>query len=75
MNIPIAVDPKKKNFSTYKNVTLFKPNIKELREGLKREIDVNELSDIALAADTIHDNQNIRMVLTTLSDQGVFNQL
>ncbi len=71
LNIPIAVDPKKKNFSNYKNVTLFKPNMKELREGLKREIDINEMSEIALAADTIHDNQNIRMVLTTLSDQGV----
>ncbi len=25
-NIPVAVDPKKKNFLAYKNVTLFKPN-------------------------------------------------
>ena len=28
-NIPIAVDPKKKNFNHYKGVTLFKPNLKE----------------------------------------------
>jgi rfaE bifunctional protein kinase chain/domain len=33
--IPVAVDPKKKNFFEYKGVRLFKPNLKELREGLK----------------------------------------
>src|SRR5882762_9959655 len=37
-NIPTVVDPKKRNFLLYKNVTLFKPNLKELREGLKIEI-------------------------------------
>ncbi len=36
--IPIAVDPKKKNFNSYKGVTLFKPNLKELREGLREEL-------------------------------------
>ena len=34
LKIPILVDPKKNNFSFYKNVNLFKPNLKELREGL-----------------------------------------
>jgi len=38
-NIPTAVDPKKDNFFAYKNVTLFKPNLKELVEGLKVDID------------------------------------
>ena len=33
-NIPVGVDPKKKNFLAYKNVTFFKPNLKELREGI-----------------------------------------
>jgi rfaE bifunctional protein kinase chain/domain len=32
-NIPTAVDPKLKNFFSYKGVTLFKPNLKELKEG------------------------------------------
>ena len=31
-NIPTTVDPKKRNFSAYQNVTLFKPNLKELKE-------------------------------------------
>ncbi|MGL4364099.1 MAG: bifunctional heptose 7-phosphate kinase/heptose 1-phosphate adenyltransferase, partial [Bacteroidales bacterium] len=38
-NIPTLVDPKKRNFLAYKNVTLFKPNFKELCEGLKLDID------------------------------------
>jgi len=33
-NIPTIVDPKKKNFHFYKHVSLFKPNLKELKEGL-----------------------------------------
>ena len=36
-NIPSVVDPKKKNFLSYVGCTLFKPNLKELKEGLKVE--------------------------------------
>jgi len=32
--IPIMVDPKKRNFLDYHNITIFKPNWKELKEGL-----------------------------------------
>ena len=32
-----CVDPKKHNFLSFKNVTLFKPNLKELKEGLMKE--------------------------------------
>src|SRR6185295_7056540 len=42
LNIPTIVDPKKRNFLHYKNVTLFKPNLKELREGLKLEIEASD---------------------------------
>src|SRR5205085_2394727 len=44
--IPTCVDPKKKNFNSYKGVSLFKPNLKELREGTKMDItgdNINEL--------------------------------
>ena len=34
-NIPTLVDPKKRNFNAYKGVTLFKPNFKEICEGLR----------------------------------------
>ena len=33
LKIPVAVDPKKRNFSHFKGASLFKPNLKELNEG------------------------------------------
>ena len=32
LNIPTAVDPKKANFLAYKDVTIFKPNLKKIRQ-------------------------------------------
>ena len=40
--VPTVVDPKKRNFLSYQNTTLFKPNLKELREGLKVDFDVDK---------------------------------
>ena len=45
-NIPTCVDPKKKNFNSYKGVSLFKPNIKELREGIKLDNYVENINEI-----------------------------
>ena len=33
-NIPVTVDPKFRHFDLYRGVALFKPNLKELKEGL-----------------------------------------
>ncbi|NTV83868.1 MAG: D-glycero-beta-D-manno-heptose-7-phosphate kinase [Bacteroidales bacterium] len=71
-HIPVAVDPKKKNFLNYKGVTLFKPNLKELREGLGMHIQSNEPGSLNEAAHQLHQNQDIAIVLVTLSDDGVF---
>jgi D-glycero-beta-D-manno-heptose-7-phosphate kinase len=71
-NIPVVVDPKKINFEAYKNVTLFKPNLKELKEGLNLGIDTKSIADINKAVRHLHQKQNIKMVLTTLSEDGVF---
>ncbi len=70
--IPIAVDPKKKNFNAYKSVTLFKPNLKELKEGLKIEVDKNNKESLTKAAAFLHDERNIGLVMITLSEAGVF---
>jgi bifunctional ADP-heptose synthase (sugar kinase/adenylyltransferase) len=40
-NVPTVVDPKKRNFLAYNHTTLFKPNLKELREGLKVDFNVD----------------------------------
>ena len=45
-NIPTCVDPKKKNFNTYKGVSLFKPNLKELREGIKMDVSGDNIIEL-----------------------------
>ncbi len=70
--IPIAVDPKKKNFFTYKGCTLFKPNLKELKEGL--QIEFNYQKDPTALRHAIEQLQNqlkSRYTFVTLSEHGV----
>ncbi len=70
--VPVAVDPKKKNFDLYRNVTLFKPNLKELKEGLKvdfREPDEDVLNDTVRL---LRERINVDIALITLSEHGIF---
>jgi rfaE bifunctional protein kinase chain/domain len=71
-NIPTCVDPKKNNFFSFKNVTLFKPNLKELREGLKLDIDINKSGQLKNAVEQLHEKLQHEISLITLSEQGVF---
>ncbi len=70
-NIPTLVDPKRRNFNAYKNVTLFKPNFKEFIEGLKTEIRKDDPASIFKASSGINKNRNIKYVMITLSEKGV----
>ena len=70
-NIPVGVDPKKKNFLAYKNVTFFKPNLKELREGVGIPSKNESIDDITKAIDSLHEILNCRYIMTTLSERGV----
>lgn len=70
--IPVAVDPKRRHFGDYRHVTLFKPNLKELREGLKAEPDFADPSQFQSTIDLLHTRQHIDMVLVTLSQDGVY---
>lgn len=70
--IPVTVDPKKKNFNTYKNVALFKPNLHELKSGLDMTIDKISESSLLTAVDILLKDRNMGMVMVTLSEAGVF---
>ena len=70
-NIPVAVDPKKKNFEAYSNVTLFKPNLKELGEGLKIELDAENRDSVIEAAQDLRERLKCDYVMTTLSEHGM----
>jgi rfaE bifunctional protein kinase chain/domain len=71
-NIPVTVDPKKKNFFSYKNATLFKPNLKEVKEALDMEVDAlndQSLTDVATRLLELLQCENI---FITLSEHGAF---
>ena len=71
-NIPTTVDPKKRNFLSYKNVSLFKPNLKELKEGLNIEINPRNISEVNNAVDLLNKSLNNTLNFITLSENGVF---
>ncbi|GAB3193685.1 rfaE bifunctional protein kinase chain/domain [Pontibacter aydingkolensis] len=71
-SIPSVVDPKKKNFLSYKGCTLFKPNLKELREGLKVDFADENLHAFEEAVVSLQKSLQTEQVLVTLSERGVF---
>lgn len=72
LNIPTVVDPKKRNFLDYHGVTLFKPNLKELKEGLKIEFDVKDTNQLKDAVSLLKSKIGIKNALITLSERGVY---
>jgi rfaE bifunctional protein kinase chain/domain len=71
-NVVTAVDPKRKNFFSYEGVTIFKPNLKEVKEGLNlllEEVRLPVLNDI-------HEQLVLKLghliSFITLSEKGVF---
>ncbi|WP_207531877.1 bifunctional heptose 7-phosphate kinase/heptose 1-phosphate adenyltransferase [Desertivirga arenae] len=73
-SIITVVDPKKRNFLSYKGVTLFKPNLKELREGLKVDINLKNPGELESAVAKLQQVLNAEKVMVTLSEHGVFMQ-
>ncbi len=71
-NIPTVVDPKKRNFLFYKDVTLFKPNLKELREGLKMEVTAANHQQVEKVTATLKEKLRAKGVMVTLSEYGVY---
>jgi rfaE bifunctional protein kinase chain/domain len=71
--VKTTVDPKKDNFLSYRGVNLFKPNLKEIKEGLDVNIDVvNQPDSIIHGAKQLRDKLNHELTLITLSEHGVF---
>ncbi len=70
-NIPTVVDPKFKNFWAYENVTLFKPNLKEIQEALDFEVIATKRS-LNKAAKIIQSKLNNRYTIITLSEKGLY---
>ncbi|MEQ8703493.1 MAG: bifunctional ADP-heptose synthase [Phaeodactylibacter sp.] len=70
-DIPTAVDPKFDNFWSYKHVTLFKPNLKEIRAQIPFDIQPT-LEDLDQAANYLRGKLGNPYSLVTLSERGIY---
>lgn len=66
-NIPVAVDPKFRNFNDYKGVSLFKPNLAEFNRGTQ-----SHTGGVLERAKYLRDKLHFDHLLLTQSSQGVF---
>ena len=71
-NIVMSVDPKKNNFLAYKGVTLFKPNLKEVKEGLQVSIASVTLENLRAVHAALQTHLAHQISLITLSEKGMF---
>lgn len=67
-----AVDPKFDNFLAYKGVDIFKPNLKEVQQGLNISIPTVELSQLEEIHNLLYNNLAHKVTLLTLSEHGMF---
>jgi rfaE bifunctional protein kinase chain/domain len=66
-NVPVVVDPKFRNFFSYKGATIFKPNRRELEQALGAAVD---LGDPAALPETLT-RLDVAHLLLTLSEHGM----
>ena len=71
-NIPTAVDPKKKNFNAYIGVDLFKPNLIELKQGVKVDFKKPNIETLSTICEAFRNKQQIKTMMVTLSEHGVY---
>lgn len=71
LNIFTAVDPKKRNFLHYHYVDLFKPNFRELIEGLNVHASPIDHKSLHEALQLLHKTIHNKNTLLTLSEHGL----
>lgn len=69
-----AVDPKRKNFLSYKGVDIFKPNLKEVKDGLNLLVNEVDLEHLKSIHTQLHQRLHHHISFITLSEKGVFYQ-
>ncbi|CAN5751222.1 D-glycero-beta-D-manno-heptose-7-phosphate kinase [soil metagenome] len=73
-NIVTTVDPKRKNFFSFKGVDIFKPNLKEVKEGLNLLSDEINEETLKNIHKELHNIIQHKISLITLSEKGVYIQ-
>jgi len=70
--IPTTVDPKKEHFWSYRGVTLFKPNLKELSEGVGYPCAFSNRTEFDKGIAEMQNQLGNEISFVTLSEHGVF---
>ena len=70
-NIPSIVDPKNDNFFNYKNCTIFKPNLAEIKIGMNINNELRNLKALNKVTTKLRQQLNSDAVLLTLSSRGI----
>jgi len=70
-NIPTVVDPKFDHFFEYKEVSLFKPNLKEVRQVVPFPVTIN-IESLTAAAIFLEKKLHHSITMITLSEHGIF---
>ncbi len=68
-NIPIIVDVKDPKSEKYDNATLLKPNLKELHDLTRMNVETKE--EIIVASNSLRERRNVKYVLTTCGGRGM----
>ena len=69
-----AVDPKRKNFFAYKGIDIYKPNLKEVKEGLNLLVDEINIPVLKSIHQQLQHILHHKISLITLSEKGIFYQ-
>lgn len=68
--IPVCVDPKKRNFYHYEGATLFKPNLKEFLEGTNTSY-TEDIKVLQEKMASFRKKHSISIVMLTMAEKGV----
>ena len=70
-DIPTLADPKNENFLNFKNCVIFKPNLAEINNGMKINLNTDNTQEIFENTKKLRKKLNVRAVLLTLSEKGI----
>lgn len=70
--IPVAVDPKERNFFEYQNVDLFKPNLREFSDAIGYRINPKSLESLRSGAEELRRKNRFKNLMVTLGGSGIF---
>lgn len=72
LGIVVAVDPKLHHFFAYKEADIFKPNLKEVREGLHIPLRDISAASLAVVHASLQEQLRHKVSFITLSENGVY---